>query len=318
MGTPPGKPTHRLEPSPLDASHTAPHATQAEPAGLAPAFAVHAASAARPGWRETGSGQALLLLHGWSLSGEAFDGQRALARLGYRVIAPDHAGHGLSAALPHAGQASIARLAADAAALIGHLGLRDVVVVGWSMGAMVAWELMRGHPALPLAAIGAIDMTPRLVGDAEWPHGLHGCYDRVQAARMAMHVRKDWPSLIDSVRTGLWSAGSEPDAAQSGRITGIMRQCAPDALAALWEDMARQDYRPALRQARLPLFHLVGQHSRLYAPAVGQATLALQPAARLATVDGTGHAPHMERPPAFNTALLAMLHWPGLPAAPAP
>jgi pimeloyl-ACP methyl ester carboxylesterase len=249
----------------------------------------------------------LLLLHGWSLSGEAFDGQRALASHGYRVIAPDHAGHGLSATLPGAGQASMARLAADAAALIGHLGLRDVVVVGWSMGAMVAWELMRAYPALPLAAIGAIDMTPRLVGDAHWPHGLHGCYDAALAAKMAMHVRKDWPSLIDSVRAGLWSAGSEPDAAGSERIAGIMRQCAPAALAALWEDMARQDYRPALRQARHPLFHLVGERSRLYAPAVGQATLALQPAARLATVGGTGHAPHMERPAAFNMALLAML-----------
>ncbi|MCY0855589.1 alpha/beta fold hydrolase [Cupriavidus sp. D39] len=275
----------------------------------APAFDTHPASGSRPGWREAGSGRALLLLHGWSLSGEAFDGQRALASHGYRVIAPDHAGHGLSAALPHAGQASLAQLAADAAGLIGHLGLRDVVVVGWSMGAMVAWELMRGDPAPPLAAIGAIDMTPRLVSAADWPHGLHGRYDTVQAAQMAAHVRQDWPRLIDSVRAGLWSAGSKPDAAQAGHIAAIMRQCAPDALAALWQDMARQDYRPALRQARLPLFHLVGERSRLYAPAVGQATLALQPAARLATIDGTGHAPHMERPAAFNTALLEMLAW---------
>lgn len=51
----------------------------------------------------------------------------------------------------------MARQAADAAALIGHPGLRDVVVVEWSMGAMVAWKLMRAYPALPLAAI---DMTP--------------------------------------------------------------------------------------------------------------------------------------------------------------
>ncbi|EHP39813.1 hydrolase or acyltransferase [Cupriavidus basilensis OR16] len=289
--------------------------TNADPGESAPTFVAHAARGSRPAWREAGSGQALLLLHGWSLSGEAFDGQRALARHGYRVIAPDHAGHGLSAALPHAGHASVAQLAADAAGLVRYLGLRDVVVVGWSMGAMVAWELMRSDAALPLAAVGAIDMTPRLVGAADWPHGLHGRYDIVQAAQMAAHVRQDWPRLIDSVRAGLWSAGNKPDAAQASRIAGIMRQCAPDALAALWEDMARQDYRLALRQARLPLFHLVGERSRLYAPAVAQATLRLQPAARIATIDGTGHAPHMERPAAFNAALREMLDWLDSPGA---
>ena len=280
--------------------------TNAEPS---PTFDSHPASGSRPGWREAGDGRALLFLHGWSLSSEAFDGQRAMARDGYRVIAPDHAGHGLSAALPHTGQASLAQLAADAAGLIGYLGLRDVVVIGWSMGAMVAWELRRGDPARPLGAIGAIDMTPRLTSAADWPHGLHPNYDAAQAAHMAAHVRRDWPRLIDSVRAGLWAAGSKPDAHETDRIAGIMRQCAPDALAALWEDIARQDYRPALRQARLPLFHLLGERSRLYAPAVGQATLALQPAARLVTIDGTGHAPHMERPAAFNAALAQMLGW---------
>lgn len=305
----------------MDASHTAPRSPSGVPATPAPEFTVHAASGGLPGWREAGCGRPLLLLHGWSLSGAAFDAQGALARSGYRVIAPDHAGHGLSAALPHAGQATVARLAADAAALIGHLHLPDVVAVGWSMGAMVAWELMRSHCTLPLAAVGAIDMTPRLASDADWPHGLHAHYDAGQAAQMAARVRQHWPKLIEPVRAGLWSAGNEADAAQAGRVAAIMRECAPAALASLWEDMARQDYRPALRQARLPLFHLYGERSRLYAPAVGQATLALQPAARLATIAGTGHAPHMERPAAFNAALLAMLDWidslhsPGAPAA---
>jgi pimeloyl-ACP methyl ester carboxylesterase len=62
-----------------------------------------------------------------------------------------------------------------------------------------------------------------------------------------------------------------------------------------------------LQAARWPLFHLYGEHSRLYAPAVGRATLALHPAARFATIPGTGHAPHLERPDATNAALLQML-----------
>ena len=271
-----------------------------------PAFVESPPSAGLPGWREAGSGRPLLLLHGWSVCGEAFDGQRALALHGYRVIAPDHAGHGLSARLRPAG-ATLRDLADDVASLIRHLRLDDVVVVGWSMGAMVAWELMRSHPSLPIRMIGSIDMTPRLVTDADWPHGLHGRYDAAHAAQMATRIRQRWESLMAPVSAGLWASGTAPFPEQARKVISMMRQCAPDTLAALWQDMARQDFRAVLRAARRPLFHLYGERSRLYAPAVGRATLALHPTARLATIAGTGHTPHLEQPDATNAVLLQML-----------
>lgn len=291
---------HLAKEMPVDVSSSA-HAC-----GAPPAFVEFAAHAGLPGWREAGNGQPLLLLHGWSVSSEVFDGQRALALRGYRVIAPDHAGHGLSATLRPSG-ATIAGLAADVAALMRHLALDNTVVVGWSMGAMVAWELMRSQPDLPIAMIGSIDMTPRLVTSPDWPHGLHGHYDMAQAAQMATRIRQRWESLMAPVAAGLWAAGSQPDTAQTRDVMRMMRQCAPGTLAALWEDMARQDFRVLLQAARWPLFHVYGERSRLYAPDVGRATLALHPAAQVATIPGTGHAPHLERPDAFNAALLKLL-----------
>ncbi|MCY1562130.1 hypothetical protein D9M68_994840 [compost metagenome] len=71
--------------------------------------------------------------------------------------------------------------------------------------------------------------------------------------------------------------------------------------------MARQDFRDTLRAARLPLFHLYGEASRLYAPSVGIATRALQPGAGLSVVADAGHSPHMEQPQAFNAALRALV-----------
>ncbi|MDQ0139445.1 alpha/beta fold hydrolase [Cupriavidus necator] len=270
----------------------------------APPFAVHAARGALPGWRETGQGRPLLLLHGWSVTGDAFDGQRVLAAAGFRVIAPDHAGHGLSR--QRAG-ATVAALAQDVAALVGYLGLADVVVAGWSMGALVAWALLRDVPQLPLAAVGSIDMTPRLATGPGWPHGLHGHYDMAQARQMADRVRADWPRLAPSVASGLWAAGQRPEAAATQRIAHMAQQCDAATLASLWVDMARQDFRETLRAARLPLFHLYGEASRLYAPSVGVATRALHPAAGFSVVAGAGHSPHMERTGAFNAALLALI-----------
>jgi len=276
-------------------------------------FEVFAARGLLPGWRETGRGRPLLLLHGWSVPGTVFAGQAALARLGWRVIAPDHAGHGLSRGLPGAAQAGIARLAEDTAALIRHLGLEDVVVVGWSMGAMVAWHLMQDHPGLPLAAVGAIDMTPRLLTGPDWPHGLRGGYDAEMAEQMAARVQRDWPALAPAVAAELWADGQPPvrgqahQAALSALVAHGQRQCDPAALAALWQDMARQDLRQVLRDARLPVLLLHGECSRLYGPAVAAAVAALQPAALRCTIDGAGHSPHLEQPAAFNAALLALL-----------
>ncbi|MGH8785441.1 MAG: alpha/beta fold hydrolase [Cupriavidus necator] len=280
-------------------------APDSAPAGPAPPpFASHPARAALPGWREAGQGRPLLLLHGWSVTGEAFDGQRALALAGFRVIAPDHAGHGLSR---ERDGTTVTALARDVAGLVAHLGLTDVVVAGWSMGAMVAWALLRDHPGLPLAAVGSIDMTPRLVTDPAWPHGLHGHYEIAHAAQMAARIRADWPRLAPSVALGMWSAGRHPEGAAMQRIAHMAGQCDAAALASLWEDMARQDFRETLRGTGRPLFHLYGEASRLYAPAVGAATLALRPEAGFSVVAGAGHSPHMEQPQPFNAALLGMI-----------
>ena len=284
----------------------APDSAPASPA--APEFACHPARGDLPGWREAGQGRPLLLLHGWSVNGEAFDGQRALALAGFRVIAPDHAGHGLSRLRDGT---TIAALARDVAGLVAHLGLTNVVVAGWSMGAMVAWTLLRDHPALPLSAVGSIDMTPRLVTGPGWPHGLHRHYDVTQAAQMAARIRADWPRLAPSVALGLWAVGRRPEGAAMQRIAHMAGQCEAATLAALWEDMARQDFRDTLRLARLPLFHLYGEASRLYAPSVGIATHALNPAAGFSVVAGTGHSPHMEQAQAFNAALLALVRQAG-------
>lgn len=283
----------------------------AGPSSPAFSFTEHRADAGLPGWREAGSGTPLVLLHGWSVPGEAFAGQAALAQRGYRVIAPDHAGHGLSVRWRPADGATIAGLADGVAGWIDALDLREAIVVGWSMGAMVAWELARRRSRSWLearvAAIGAIDMTPRLLTAPDWPHGLHGGYTATQAAQMAAQVRRHWHGMVPLVGAGLWSEGTEPAAQQAARLREWMTGCDAGVLAELWLDMARQDYRTVLREATLPLFCLYGERSRLYRPPLAAATAALQPALRMATIAGTGHSPHLERPQAFNAALLQMI-----------
>ncbi|MFC8528913.1 alpha/beta fold hydrolase [Nocardia sp. NPDC057227] len=97
--------------------------------------------------RELGAGRPVLLIHGWSLSGETWDRQlRVLAEAGHRVLAVDLRGHGGSDA-PLDGY-GIDSLAADAADVLAARGVTAAAVVGWSLGGMVALRLAHEHPAL--------------------------------------------------------------------------------------------------------------------------------------------------------------------------
>ena len=84
-------------------------------------------------YKDWGTGPVVTFSHGWPLSADAWDGQMMfLAQHGYRVIAHDRRGHGRS------GQAGSGNdmdgYAADLAALIEALDLRDATLVGHSTG----------------------------------------------------------------------------------------------------------------------------------------------------------------------------------------
>lgn len=84
-----------------------------------------------------GGATAMLLIHGWGMSGRCWDGiLKPLLDAGLRVVVMDHRGCGRS---DHDfADLSIDAIASDAAALVDALGLMSVVVNGWSLGGAVA------------------------------------------------------------------------------------------------------------------------------------------------------------------------------------
>jgi len=85
-------------------------------------------------YEDHGSGPAVLLIHGWPLSGRSWERQtRALLDSGHRVITYDRRGFGQSSQ-PTVGY-DYDTFAADLKALLNHLALdQDVVLAGFSMG----------------------------------------------------------------------------------------------------------------------------------------------------------------------------------------
>src|SRR6202022_564133 len=84
-------------------------------------------------YEDHGSGQPVVLIHGYPLNGASWEKQeRVLLQAGYRVITYDRRGFGKSSQ-PTVGY-DYDTFAADLNALLGHLDLTNVVLVGFSMG----------------------------------------------------------------------------------------------------------------------------------------------------------------------------------------
>src|ERR1700759_2373461 len=112
----------------------------------------------------TGDGPAVMLLHGWPQTGHEWRHVAGLLAGDPRGGGPGLRGLGSSA--KPAGGSDAAPRAADLAALVDHLGLRDVTVVGHDWGAVFAYVYAASTPA-QVSALGIVEMALPGVGVME-------------------------------------------------------------------------------------------------------------------------------------------------------
>lgn len=101
-------------------------------------------------YTDEGEGDPILLIHGfasnkfvnWDYPGWT----RTLTKAGHRVIAIDNRGHGESTKFYNPDDYGAPVMAEDAFHLIEHLGLEQVDVMGYSMGARISAFLTLNHP----------------------------------------------------------------------------------------------------------------------------------------------------------------------------
>ena len=123
-------------------------------------------------YKDWGSGQPIVFHHGWPLSSDDWDAQMMFFVLrGYRVVAHDRRGHGRSTQTSDGHDMDT--YAADAAAVVDHLDLRDAVHVGHSTGGGEVARYVAQHGAGSCGQGGAhrrgaaADAEDR--GQSRWP-----------------------------------------------------------------------------------------------------------------------------------------------------
>ncbi len=159
-------------------------------------------------YEDHGSGSPVVLIHGWPLSGRSWEKQvPALMEAGYRVITYDRRGFGKSSQ-PYGGY-DYDTFTADLDVLLSHLDLRDVALVGFSMGGgEVARYVGRYGSDRVAKAVLAAAVPPYLYQSDDNPEG--GLDDEtIQQFQDA--VRGDRIAFLDGFTTDFFAAGNRTD-----------------------------------------------------------------------------------------------------------
>ncbi|MDR3213661.1 MAG: alpha/beta fold hydrolase [Azoarcus sp.] len=240
----------------------------------------------------------LVFLHGWAMTPAVW--RPLLAALGgaaSEIHTPALPGHDGGAARPPA------TLAAWAEALAPALP-PNAVLIGWSLGALLALEIARLRPgcAARLILFGA---TPRFVASPGWPHGLEAAtvaafvdgyeHDPAAALRRVLALQ----TLGDDARRQLLPALEAASAPRAGQ--------ALPALADGLRILASADLRPHLAAIASPVRLIHGDGDALMPPAAARWLAEALPRARLTVLEKRGHAPMLSDAAACAAAIRACL-----------
>ncbi|MEL6775549.1 MAG: alpha/beta hydrolase [Pseudomonadota bacterium] len=252
--------------------------------------------------RQAGPGDApaILLLHGWSQSSAVFQKQLAgplAAR--WRLIAPDFSGHG---ATPFTGDAAAIAdgtvWARDIADVIGALGLRRPVLVGWSMGGWAIGDYLARHGAGALGGIVTIGSLARVGAPA----------DSAMMAKRKADVRAEGmfdPDPAVQIEAAITFARAMTAAPLSKRdlafLVAQMMACTPAVRRAA--RLRDADWRPAFAAAAaLPSLVIQGGAERVCPAPMAEETRAAL-AAEMLTIPGAGHMPFWEQSAIVDAAI---------------
>lgn len=244
-------------------------------------------------YQVSGNGPPMLLIHGYPLSGEMFDGQRRGLSNEFTVITLDLPGYGKSHAASSNG--SIEDYAHDVLGLMDHLQIQKAIIGGHSMGGVITMELYKEVPQR-FAGMVLIDTNAKKappVGMAEW--------DAYAAQAQQMGVDSTVSLLIPQMLTGRTRIQNTQ---ATSELENVVREASVDAFVAGGHALAnRADYTSMLGSIHVPTLVIVGVDDPLWAFPLSQMMHQMIPGSRLAILPGAAHASVYEQPQEANNAI---------------
>jgi non-heme chloroperoxidase len=253
-------------------------------------------------FKDWGSGLPVVFVSAWGLNSDAWVYEMTyLADQGLRCVAYDRRGHGRSTQ-PARGY-DFDTLADDLSVLLESLDLREVTLVGHSMGCaeVVRYLARYGGSRIARAALVST-VTPCTVKTPENPDGV----DRAALEAGRALLRRDFPRTVDEAAPGFFGPSNPVSPATRSWWTGMILQCSLPGLVTLHRAFTETDFTPELRALPLPTL-LVHGDSDVSTPLArtGRRSAQLIPRSRLEVYQGAAHGLPLTHVDRLNADLLA-------------
>jgi len=229
--------------------------------------------------RESGpaNGEAVVLLHALGLDGTIWEDVIARLPNGLRIIRPDMRGHGQSDVPP--APYSMGALVSDAEAVCDALNVRDAVIVGLSIGGLIAQGL----------AVKRLDLVRALV---------------LSNTAAKLGRPEIWQARADAVQRGGIGAIADDTVARwfgpRGRLEQMaaararLMRCDPVGYAGCSAAIGGTDFWTPTSGLRLPCLGIAGAEDGSTPPDLVRETTDLIPGSRFALMQRVGHVPPLQ------------------------
>jgi pimeloyl-ACP methyl ester carboxylesterase len=235
----------------------------------------------------------LLFLHGLGGGHHAWDRQLPhFAALGFAAHAWDQPGYGHS---PTVEPYDLEQVSAALKRLIQSLGGEPVVLVGHSMGGMVAQEACARFPELIKALVLGFTSAAFGGGSAEFVRQFVAA--RLGPLDEGQTMAQVAASLMPKMR------GAKSDPAGLARAQGNMSSIAPETYRKAVRLLTTFDRKDNLKNIEVPTLLVAGSDDRTAPPPVLERMHKAIPGSQYAMLPGCGHLGPMDQPDAFNSVL---------------
>lgn len=266
------------------------------------------------------NGRTLLLLHGKNFNGAYWEQTaRDLQREGYRLIIPDQIGFGKSSK-PKRIQYSFPLLASQTKTLLDTLKVAKIIVLGHSMGGMLATRFALMYPDVteklvlenPIGLEDWRQYVPYMPVEEWYREELKQTYESIRQYQLTFYYDNKWKPAYDRWVNML-----------AGWTTNVDYPRIAWNSALLYDMIFTQPVCYEFDQLRMSVLLIIGQRDRTALgknkapagvrdqlgnyPALGKKTAALIKGSTLVEIDGIGHLPHIEAYEKFIAPLKAFL-----------